>query len=521
MKKNIYFLACLIFCILMTFISCNKQEEETDPTLNVSFGAARNPRYDTLSMASTPATGPLPERKDLTGYFPPPRNQGASGSCVAWAAGYALKSYHERRENVWGYILPDGINLDYKHIISPAYIYNQIKLKGDCGAGSFMDKALEFLQNEGVCTWADMPYNDGDCSTQPTPFVKSKAVYKIKSWKRITPTQIKSFISVEKPIPIVLNVDETFVRGKANVNGNFIWKSYNTVKHKGKHAMIITGYDNDLGAYHVMNSWGVEWANGGSCYIDYNVIHTNKPELELELYVTEDAENAVTVASSAKIQLATNTVSTNIGASSTLYVNVKNVGGQNLNITNLSLENNLTGAFKVGNTVLGRVLYPNESYDIPIIFSPNSLGSFTADLRVSSNATNTDNKIQIRGTGTQIVSLNAPIQIYPAFSTVFSHFPRTLTLAWNSVTNASSYRVEIDYFEPSVNGNSGFWHYDNTGIMLQYFNYIATTNGNTGQQFFYTVFGAGAQPGRWRVWAVDSNGNEGKKSPWSTFYFNQ
>jgi len=30
---------------------------------------------------------------------------------------------------------------------------------------------------------------------------------------------------------------------------------------------------------------------------------------------------------------------------------------------------------------------------------------------------------------------------------------------------------------------------------------------------------AGAQPGRWRVWAVDKAGHEGEKSPWRTFRF--
>jgi hypothetical protein len=32
---------------------------------------------------------------------------------------------------------------------------------------------------------------------------------------------------------------------------------------------------------------------------------------------------------------------------------------------------------------------------------------------------------------------------------------------------------------------------------------------------------AGAQPGRWRVWAVDKDGREGFKSPWRTFVYLQ
>jgi len=31
----------------------------------------------------------------------------------------------------------------------------------------------------------------------------------------------------------------------------------------------------------------------------------------------------------------------------------------------------------------------------------------------------------------------------------------------------------------------------------------------------------GAQPGRWRVWAVDKEGREGFKSPWRRYVYNQ
>ena len=38
----------------------------------------------------------LPERVDLSANMPPVGDQGTQGSCVAWAVGYALKSYQER-----------------------------------------------------------------------------------------------------------------------------------------------------------------------------------------------------------------------------------------------------------------------------------------------------------------------------------------------------------------------------------------------------------------------------------------
>jgi hypothetical protein len=35
----------------------------------------------------------------------------------------------------------------------------------------------------------------------------------------------------------------------------------------------------------------------------------------------------------------------------------------------------------------------------------------------------------------------------------------------------------------------------------------------------YTFDFVGAQPGRWRVWALDKNGKPGQKSPWWTFHY--
>src|SRR5262245_22227543 len=39
----------------------------------------------------------LPERVDLSPDFPPPGDQGKSQTCVGWSAGYALRSYLERK----------------------------------------------------------------------------------------------------------------------------------------------------------------------------------------------------------------------------------------------------------------------------------------------------------------------------------------------------------------------------------------------------------------------------------------
>jgi hypothetical protein len=108
-----------------------------------------------------------------------------------------------------------------------------------------------------------------------------------------------------------------------------------------------------------------------------------------------------------------------------------------------------------------------------------------------------------------IPRLPEPIQISPTDGSVFDHYPRTTTLTWQSVSGASSYSVEVDCFNCC-----GFnqWCSD-IGETWHLISDIQTTE--------YTFNWVGAQPGRWRVWAIDANGIEGYKSPWWEFVYTQ
>jgi hypothetical protein len=110
------------------------------------------------------------------------------------------------------------------------------------------------------------------------------------------------------------------------------------------------------------------------------------------------------------------------------------------------------------------------------------------------------------------VNLPAPIQLSPADRTEFNFYPRHTKLEWQPVEGAASYTVEIDVcdgrdrkirecVDPQSYRLSG--NLPPTGIL------------GTSYEFNFV----GAQPGRWRVWAVDTNGLEGFKSPWRVFFY--
>ena len=93
--------------------------------------------------------------------------------------------------------------------------------------------------------------------------------------------------------------------------------------------------------------------------------------------------------------------------------------------------------------------------------------------------------------------LPAPVLISPVEGAVFHNFPRTTTLTWQAAPGAATYRIEVDCYDPPG------WD------PIQRVSGVATTS--------FTFSFVGKQRGRWRVWAVDSHGREGEKSPWREF----
>lgn len=103
--------------------------------------------------------------------------------------------------------------------------------------------------------------------------------------------------------------------------------------------------------------------------------------------------------------------------------------------------------------------------------------------------------------------LPAPVHVSPANGTPFSHFPRRTTLAWRPVPGARSYTVEIDCYHCC---QANKWCNDVGRVWKEVPALDATS---------YTFDFVGAQPGRWRVWAVDATGRPGTKSQWWDFRY--
>jgi hypothetical protein len=116
----------------------------------------------------------------------------------------------------------------------------------------------------------------------------------------------------------------------------------------------------------------------------------------------------------------------------------------------------------------------------------------------------TDVEVFEREARTAIV---APVLLNPRCGSVFNFYPRTTHLQWRPVIGASGYTVEIDCFGCCV---AGRWCTD-VGKTWQVVPNLRAA--------VYTFDFVGAQPGRWRVWAVGSDNREGPKSEWCEFTY--
>ena len=69
------------------------------------------------------------------------------------------------------------------------------------------------------------------------------------------------------PVIVAMAVSESFhkVRGSAIFNDNY-------TQPKGYHAMNVVGYDDQKGAFKLLNSWGNDWGDGGYGWVDYETL---------------------------------------------------------------------------------------------------------------------------------------------------------------------------------------------------------------------------------------------------------
>jgi uncharacterized protein YvpB len=210
------------------------------------------PPKDTVVIPPPVVIPPVTLPASITLQMPPVVNQGSEGACVAFAITYAR-----------GYLAGN--------VLSPEYIFNQITTSIYC-SGSAIITGFNFLRDNGVCTWASMPYTWTGCTLMPTAAQTLEAAnFRIANYSQILAsdvTAIKTMLANKRPLVCQVVVDSQF----ENATQGFVWRSFSSALDA--HAICVVGYDDAKQAFKIINSWGVQWGDSGYGWIDYNLMKT-------------------------------------------------------------------------------------------------------------------------------------------------------------------------------------------------------------------------------------------------------
>lgn len=211
----------------------------------------------------------LPAKVDLSTYFTPVRNQGALGSCAA----FATTSVMEATLKIKG---------KKRDTLAPLFFYYATReamqesgrmpkaTKRD--TGSFMDVAARTAVKVGAPSEDLVPYRDGKqgLAYDPTAGEYDAAKqFKMLKTKRVSTVKgMKSALASKHPIIIGVPLYQSFMTKTFARTGEMLLPQKGE-QIMGGHAMAMVGYDDAKESFIVRNSWGDDWGKGGYFYMPY------------------------------------------------------------------------------------------------------------------------------------------------------------------------------------------------------------------------------------------------------------
>lgn len=208
----------------------------------------------------------LPPAADLSHWFPEPGDQKEQPSCTAWATGYALRSYYANRQSP---APPTPL--------SPAFVYNLLaEPRGACRSGITIPSALNLLKRSGVPPLSEFSYSQASCDSQPSTDVKDSAsLFRIHDWQSLEVRKLddlKGQIANGNPVVVAMRLPASFFAASGTAN-------YDDAEAKSSyHAMVLTAYDDQRGAFRLMNSWGPGWGDHGFLWVSYRAMEAMTAE---------------------------------------------------------------------------------------------------------------------------------------------------------------------------------------------------------------------------------------------------
>jgi hypothetical protein len=267
-----------LLLLVVALLSLGADVRAADPprapyALGLVPSAGEFPVLDTRALGVR--LNALPTMVDLAGNLPPVGNQGSLGSCVGWAVGYYYKTFQERAERQWNASAAS-------HQFSPSWLYN-LRSTGDCSRDNGMSlfNAFTILVNQGAATLSSFPYAGQDPCVQPSAAVRGEALrYRATRFVnvfsgagRANLTTLKTLLANGEAVALAVPVYSSFFR--VSYASPIVPRHAAGETFYGGHALLAVGYDDAMGGFKVVNSWGTGWGRQGFAYLSYDFVQND------------------------------------------------------------------------------------------------------------------------------------------------------------------------------------------------------------------------------------------------------
>jgi len=232
--------------------------------------------YLSIPLGITPN---LPSVVDLRRYTGSVENQLQTSSCVANATVSALEMLLDRA----------GSFQDLSRLFNYYNIRKDFSNLRGKDAGAYLSEGFKSCALNGICAEDTWPFNPALVNTEPSAAAYLEAsLNKVTKYERVgkfsisSPVDdtfsiemVKATLAMGYPVTVALVVNSTIF----NLFGNLRMDSCK-YKHKvsemypsaGGHALLLVGYDDELGGFITENSWGAGWGDRGYGIISYEVM---------------------------------------------------------------------------------------------------------------------------------------------------------------------------------------------------------------------------------------------------------
>jgi transcription initiation factor IIF auxiliary subunit len=156
--------------------------------------------------------------------------------------------------------------------------------------GSNIERALQLVVDKGCATIASVSAH-AHYLERPSAFAFQEAsLFRASGYSRLTSgSLVRAALRQGNLVVVGVNTDPKFNSGRYRLFTRQLQKEGRAVRDPnsphGRHAMCIVGYDDSIGGFLFMNSWGSNWGSQvdnyrGHCWVSYELVKSIGPGAE-------------------------------------------------------------------------------------------------------------------------------------------------------------------------------------------------------------------------------------------------